>query len=300
MAMQARQLLEASNTLVIHADDRSTDFLKAIYEGMGFPVLSQRVTRAEIRKQIEAHDRLFMLGHGSPSGLFSHGGLIDDEYGPLLAQKTDGLYIWCNADAYAKRNKLTGLVSGMFISEVGEARMFGIEATQQEVDASNAAFAKAARECLDSGAPHATVRERYTSATCKITKFNNERLYVFDKGVPSPVLHPSSYAHREDAYARQREQDAAEQKDWKAHTRPQRSAPPELDWKERGDNLFAMLDKRSLRYLDMLTGLAAQELTDDEVEDLSAIGVSLERWDQFVEAYNAWRAVPPMSRERPW
>jgi len=185
-----------ASTLVIHMDDRSTDFLKAIYDGLGYQVVTGSMSQAQAEKAIQAYSRVFMLGHGGPFGLFTRGFSMTDRIGQLLSEKPDGLYIWCNADAYAVRHKLSGLVSGMFISEVGEAAMFGIKATQEEVDASNAAFSKAVREALNAGAPHATVRERYTHATCAITKYNNERLYVFDKGTPSPALHPSSASFR--------------------------------------------------------------------------------------------------------
>lgn len=179
-------------TLVIHLDDRSTDFLKKIYEGYGYPVISKHVPEQEMMAAIKSHSRLFMMGHGSPNGLFARQYMIGDQFGPAIAEKKSGLYIWCNADAYAKRNKLSGLVSGMFISEVGEARMFGIEATQEEVDASNDAFSITVRAMLDQGAPPHLVRQCYSNPTCKITKYNQERLYVFENGVPTPALHPSS------------------------------------------------------------------------------------------------------------
>lgn len=194
--MRARLLIEAEvSTLVIHLEDPTTDFLKAIYAGKGYPVVSGATTEKELASQIKEHTRVFMLGHGAPSGLFGRGLFIGNQFGPILAEKQDGLYIWCNADAYAVRNKLSGLVSGMFISEVSEARMFGIDASQAEVDASNAAFARIVREIMDKGEAHASVRSCYAASntSCLITKFNSDRLYVFDHGVPTPALHPTSY-----------------------------------------------------------------------------------------------------------
>ena len=195
---RTRRIIEAevaASTLVIHKDDRSTDFLKAIYEGLGYTVINGNINRAQLMAQIKKFPRVFMLGHGGPGGLFAAGYLIDAEFGAELAKKRDGLFIWCNADAYARKHKLTGLVSGMFISEVGEASMFGIDATQKEVDASNAAFSKAVRTMLDTGQPPATVRDCYKHATCKIPAFNNERLYIFEQGEPDVPLHPTSMAH---------------------------------------------------------------------------------------------------------
>ena len=193
----ARSILEAEmDTLVIHMDDRSTDFLKPIYEGKGYPVVTGPISEKEARDAIQGHARVFMLGHGGPQGLFTKGFYVDRSIGKLLAEKEDGLYIWCNADVFAMANKLTGLVSGMFISEVGEARMYDIEATQAEVDASNDNFSRILREILDTGQAHEMVKQKYCDATCKITTFNSERLYVFNHGNPSPALHPSSAHHR--------------------------------------------------------------------------------------------------------
>lgn len=220
--MKARAILEAEiSTVVFHMQDHSTDFLTPIYAGRNYQVITGAVKQDEARSLIKAHARVFMLGHGGPGGLFTRGFYADDSIGPLLAEKQDGLYIWCNADAYAHRNKLTGLVSGMFISEVGEARMFGITATQAEVDASNNAFSKAVRQALDSGAAHSTVRDCYSSASCAITKFNNERLYVFEQGQASPALHKTSMAH---SYGRPRPAD----------TEPDKAGP-------KADELLALI-----------------------------------------------------------
>jgi hypothetical protein len=242
---RVRSILEAevaSSTLVIHMADPSTDFLKAIYEGQGFPVMSGRYTRDGLIEAIKAHNRVFMLGHGGPSGLFSKNFMIDDSFGPLLAEKSEGLYIWCNADAYAHRNKLSGLVSGMFISEVGEASMFGIRASQREVDASNAAFSKVVRQHLDTGAHLGNVRQCYTSAACKITQYNSERLYIFDHGNPTPALHKSSLAHPPPP------RDSSKSFSWPEHEHDdQRSPyPQELEQEDWFYELQALMLERSI------------------------------------------------------
>jgi hypothetical protein len=170
-----------NDTLVIHKSDPSTDFLKAIYEGKGCKVISGDIRREDLMEKIKKFPRIFMLGHGAPHGLFGPGYIIGDEFGPLLRQKT-GLYVWCHAVEYAHHHKLSGLVSGMFISEVGEAAYMGIKATQREVDASNAAFAQAVRRYLDTGSSPHEVKNCYNSATCKVTQYNNERLYVMEQG----------------------------------------------------------------------------------------------------------------------
>ena len=139
-------------TLIIHPEDRSTDFLKPIYANIPNPtVITGGVTKAKIASLISEHDRIFMMGHGCPYGLFScakfgdsnySGYIIDSTMVPLLEEK-ECVFIWCNADQFVNRYKLNGLYSGMFISEVMEATYCGLPGTPQEiVDESNHSFAR--------------------------------------------------------------------------------------------------------------------------------------------------------------
>lgn len=174
------------STLVIHLDDRSTDFLSPIYDGMGYEVISKPLPRATMVRAIGEHDRVYMLGHGSGMGLLGFN-LDWRDFAEELASKQPGIYVWCHADDFARPAKLSGLVSGMFISEVGEASMNGIHATQTEIDASNNLFAATVRAMLDKGEPPEVVQERYSHATCLVTKFNQNRMYIFKDGASTPV-----------------------------------------------------------------------------------------------------------------
>ena len=59
-------------TLIIHPNDRSTDFLKPIYAGIkNKTVLNKNVSENTLRQEIQTHDQILMMGHGSPSGLFN-------------------------------------------------------------------------------------------------------------------------------------------------------------------------------------------------------------------------------------
>ena len=116
-------------TLIIHPNDRSTDFLKPIYQSViDATVITGGVSKDELYKLIESHNRVMMMGHGSPWGLFSCGKfntndsyIIDNGTVHLLLQKKNSIFIWCNADKFVNRHELKGFYSGMFISEVGEA-----------------------------------------------------------------------------------------------------------------------------------------------------------------------------------
>ena len=119
--------------LVIHPDDRSTDMLKAVYEGKGYDVISDsRITDEEVVEQIKSHDKIIMLGHGTPYGLISWNRttgevryVINDSHAELL--KTKETYsMWCHSDAFFERHDMKGFHSGMIISEEMEALMYGI------------------------------------------------------------------------------------------------------------------------------------------------------------------------------
>ena len=59
-------------TLVIHPQDDSTFFLDIVYRNIeDLTLITGGVSKSELREEIERHDRIMMMGHGSPGGLFS-------------------------------------------------------------------------------------------------------------------------------------------------------------------------------------------------------------------------------------
>lgn len=168
-------------TLIIHPDDRSTDFLKQIYEGRDFTIENRHkgegYSRKEFIQQIKDHDRIIMMGHGYPGGLFmSH---IDSTVVYLLREK-ECVCIWCNADQFVNKYGLKGFYTGMFISEVGEANWFHIKTDQDKVDYSNELFTKLVTENIDNPAIHSVLKEQYVGDD-PVIRFNNDRLYYRDE-----------------------------------------------------------------------------------------------------------------------
>ena len=112
-------------TLIIHPKDTSTDFLSQIYAPLkDRTVIRGGISKSELRKLIESYDRVIMLGHGSPSGLLSKGQfpdaglyIVDESMVISLKNKSNCIYIWCYADTFLLNNGLSGLCTGMFISE---------------------------------------------------------------------------------------------------------------------------------------------------------------------------------------
>jgi hypothetical protein len=168
--------MENMKTLVIHPSDDSTDFLKKIYEGKDWTIVNDRNacrSRKVITNLIKKHDRIIMMGHGHPYGLFYS--CIDPDMVYLLREKLC-VGIWCNADQFFNRYKLRGFYTGMFISEVNEAKYFGITATQNEIDYSNNLFATELNKHIDMIAVHSLIKESYIGDDAVI-QFNNDRLY---------------------------------------------------------------------------------------------------------------------------
>lgn len=181
-------------TLIIHPQDGSTDFLKPIYETIPDKTVIRGESPAkmnikELNELIKSHDRIMMMGHGCPSGLFSFGlfknakGLvINKDTVELLKEKTNNVYIWCNADMFVKHYNLKGFYSGMFISEVGEAWGCNVRnQTHKEVDESNNKFSEILSKYIneDSESIRKKVTEEYglLGETNLVARYNNERLF---------------------------------------------------------------------------------------------------------------------------
>jgi hypothetical protein len=146
-------------------------------------------TKKELIEEIESHDRIIMMGHGSPMGLFNTGSfsklmgyVIDDTMAEVLRKK-ECISIWCNADRFFEFHDLKGFYSGMFISEVTEADYCGlIDTSQNQVDESNARFGEIFSMYAngDTGSIYNNVFKEYEKLAVNnpVANFNCQRLYV--------------------------------------------------------------------------------------------------------------------------
>ena len=180
------------STLIIHPHDPSTLFLKTIYESIPNKTLVDGfVTKDELWSMVDSHDRVMMMGHGSPLGLFSvgqfygvhpSGYIIDHTFVELLRKKTNNVFIWCNADIFVERFELEGFYTGMFISEVDEATYCGVFGTDQElIDGSNNGFCNIIAKYIneDKTIIHENVLKEYGEIANQnpVAYYNNLRLY---------------------------------------------------------------------------------------------------------------------------
>ncbi len=170
-------------TLVIHPTDPTTDFLKAIYKDKGFRIADD-LGRFALENSIREHDRIIMLGHGSSEGLFKTLGefCIDKDYSALFSEK-EIVCIWCNADLFFQRYILPykpsrAFYTGMFISEMLEARLMEVSTTEEEIEKSNEDFAEIFSTILESTERVSKLEESYKSKT-ELREYNGTRFYEY-------------------------------------------------------------------------------------------------------------------------
>lgn len=96
-----------------------------------------------VRNALKAYpgEAVMCLGHGTPHGLFGY----DCEYiiGDWCADLLKGreiIGIWCNADKFAIRHRLTGFFTSMFISNPNEASLYHFEADEETTQRKNIEF----------------------------------------------------------------------------------------------------------------------------------------------------------------
>lgn len=164
-------------TLVIHPFDPTTHFLREIYAGKDWTVIDRNVSKAILKIEIKAHDRIIMLGHGSGLGLFGFGRLFIDSGYVYLLRKKLVVCIWCNADLFVTKYGLRGFNTGMIISDFEEALMYSVKESGDDITQSNTLFASAIKNAIDAPDMLKTAKEQYVSESNNVILFNSRNLY---------------------------------------------------------------------------------------------------------------------------
>ena len=168
---------------VIHPQDSTTDFLRKIYEcGEGVVCYTGKESRKQMTSilyHLPKGETIMMLGHGTDKGLFRlEGGEYCCYIGRSMAhslRQHPVIGIWCHANLFAEAEGLHGFFTGMFISEMREAREYGIETTQEELDVENDRFATLLRKAIDEGVPLGSLKEWLlwnAAPASPLTRFN--------------------------------------------------------------------------------------------------------------------------------
>jgi len=145
-------------TLVIHPKDVTTDFLIPVYKSLNPHTTTVLTTYEEVKNdyltsQIKKHDKIIMLGHGFPGGLWGFDRLLINDSNAELLRGKELVGIWCHANQFFEHHGLLGIYSGMIISEPLEAIFYSVPYTNKMIDESNTLFTKAVTNSITSTTP---------------------------------------------------------------------------------------------------------------------------------------------------
>ena len=133
------------------------------------------------------HDRVIFLGHGMPSGLIGYITPFNSQIvtSAIKMKKDNVIYIWCNADKYVEKHKLSGFSTGMFISEFGEALYCKIkDFNREEIEFQNNEFARLVGKYID--LPTKDLRDKvyneFNIPNSLVAEYNKARFYYFENG----------------------------------------------------------------------------------------------------------------------
>ena len=183
--------MNVKGPLIIHPDDRSTDFLSEIYEDFGYKVLRFVPEFNKLKSLLLNYDSIWLMGHGTPYGLLGEFSIIfrNRELLEILLSKKNLVCIWCNADKFVKlvrKNNLKfhGLATGMIISEVYEATYCGVTANQTQVNHANLLLSKCFRKFLHENTNLKQVRTNITnrfklSSKNPVINYNSKNFHFY-------------------------------------------------------------------------------------------------------------------------
>lgn len=189
--------VKSGTNLVVHPDDRTTDFLDPSYANISATVLTSKKDMFNLRENMRQHDRIIMMGHGSPGGLMMPVGTIygvDDVDGELKTYSTHNIgssfvdilktkpivAVWCNADKFVVPHDLHGFYTGMVISEMCEANYCNVhKCNTKDLEESNTLFTKALAAAIDIQSPESVnvFKEIYNNPKNEIMNYNRQRIY---------------------------------------------------------------------------------------------------------------------------
>jgi len=168
-------------TLVIHPLDSSTLFLSKIYADTDFTVIRDPFySKSKLKRDILAHDVIIMLGHGTECGLISGNRYLIDSQMVFLLRKKICYGVWCDSYHFFKRYSLSGLCSGMIISEYDEALTYCLyDFSADDIKKSNNILSFLLRRYIVDKRPLKTLLSFYSKLKNPITDFNKDKFYEF-------------------------------------------------------------------------------------------------------------------------
>lgn len=143
-------------------------------------------------KVVSEHDRIIMMGHGTPYGLLNTGSfigdfdwnIIDGTFAEILRSK-ETVSIWCNSNKFFEFFHIGGFHTGMIISETSEESFVlgHIPLDNVELLANMKQFSTIIRDCIDlEDDPNGMkdyVLTHYNNDD-EVTQYNRENIIVID------------------------------------------------------------------------------------------------------------------------
>lgn len=178
--------------IVIHPKDRTTVFLAALYEGVAnTTVITDNSSRKELNRLFHrtTHERIMLLGHGCKEGLLWRQDDNGEEFDAVVVGHPHGYHlrhhralvaVFCHADEFFEAEGLHGFCTGMFISEMQEAKACGVATTAEEIEVENKKFGERMHMLLSAGVPLSQLPRRLQElddAHSPLTTYNYSRLY---------------------------------------------------------------------------------------------------------------------------
>lgn len=173
--------------IVIHPKDRTTQMLELLYVGIPYQKVDSTLSKNQLRSLLYAapsSEAIMLLGHGGEEGLYTREDdtkdeftkLIDHSFSHILKKHNGKIFaVFCHAKSFAEKEHLHGLFSGMIISEMSEAKLYGIPTTEEELSKENIKLAKNLRFLLDNKVPWYEIPKRMLSlddSHTPLTEFN--------------------------------------------------------------------------------------------------------------------------------
>lgn len=189
--------VKSGNNLVIHPNDRTTDFLYPSYANISATVLHSKADMYNLRENMKQHDRIIMMGHGTPNGLLMPVGSIkgveeingdvkeytqhsiNSSFVDILKTKPI-VAVWCNADRFVVPHDLHGFYTGMVVSEMCEADYCNVRGCDvDDLEESNRLFTIALTAAIDIPSPESVnvFKEIYNNPKNQIMLYNRQRIY---------------------------------------------------------------------------------------------------------------------------
>lgn len=173
--------------LVIYVNSaEDTKDLELTYEGLDVTLLYNPTPQhVERELRVTSAETVMILGHGSPSGLFTYdwrGNSVDTRHVKYLRNKKC-IGIWCYASEFAERYDLKGFFTSMFISNKWEASCHGFTAENEDIYEETRKFIRTVNQFVKDEVPMNEWVEKLISSadmTKPYVRFNYEALSYFE------------------------------------------------------------------------------------------------------------------------